>query len=520
MVPKRIAELARRRLALLGHQGQRAGAPAPPRHPPVRRWRGHRPLPSGAGAEGGGRPNGSRSGPSRAGAICRPRMRRRTSTAAGRATCRRNSSPNWRPRPALNAPALPPRPAPVSLTGEIRAAFCPSLTKSWLFLCIVAPNYFRFGSDLERRATMASAQPAANSAHVIVLGNEKGGSGKSTLAVHIVVALLKAGHRVASIDTDSRQLSLTRYLENRARWARKSGLALELPSHFSVKLGEGERIRDVEASEFARLHRDRRPAGRDRRFRRHRHAGQRFLPHAAQPRARRHADHAGQRQLRRSRRARPRRGRAVRRHRRQPVCPPGRGGARQAARRACRTRPTGSSCATACRRCPAATSATSSRVSSLLAGRLGFRIANGISERVIFREFFPMGLTAFDPFERAVLGTRPTMSHVAARAEIRELVECLRPADGQTPAVGAADRRQPAAVLSLPADADVAAGGALASLSSTHFAFPLKKADSARLPESDMDSGCCAMREGSSLPTSSFSATRRAARASRPRRCM
>ena len=61
----------------------------------------------------------------------------------------------------------------------------------------------------------------------------------------------------------------------------------------------------------------------------------------------------------------------------------------------------------------------------LLAGHLGFRIAHGISERVVFREFFPMGLTAFDPFERAVLGTRPTMSHVAARAEIRDLVDWL-----------------------------------------------------------------------------------------------
>ncbi len=44
---------------------------------------------------------------------------------------------------------------------------------------------------------------------------------------------------------------------------------------------------------------------------------------------------------------------------------------------------------------------------------------------MIFREFFPMGLTAFDPLERAVLGTRPTMSHLAARSEIRELVEML-----------------------------------------------------------------------------------------------
>ncbi len=36
------------------------------------------------------------------------------------------------------------------------------------------------------------------SAHVVVLGNEKGGSGKSTTALHIAVALLKAGQRVAS----------------------------------------------------------------------------------------------------------------------------------------------------------------------------------------------------------------------------------------------------------------------------------------------------------------------------------
>ena len=49
----------------------------------------------------------------------------------------------------------------------------------------------------------------SNSAHVIVLGNEKGGSGKSTTAMHIAVALLKAGQRVATIDLDSRQKTFT-----------------------------------------------------------------------------------------------------------------------------------------------------------------------------------------------------------------------------------------------------------------------------------------------------------------------
>ena len=34
--------------------------------------------------------------------------------------------------------------------------------------------------------------------HVIVVGNEKGGSGKTTIAMHIAVALMKSGQRLAS----------------------------------------------------------------------------------------------------------------------------------------------------------------------------------------------------------------------------------------------------------------------------------------------------------------------------------
>ena len=78
-------------------------------------------------------------------------------------------------------------------------------------------------------------------AHVIVLGNEKGGSGKSTTAMHIAVALLKAGGRVATIDTDSRQRSLTRYVENRSRTAGRLGRPLELPTHYLVPAGAGDR---------------------------------------------------------------------------------------------------------------------------------------------------------------------------------------------------------------------------------------------------------------------------------------
>src|SRR5687767_5728615 len=72
---------------------------------------------------------------------------------------------------------------------------------------------------------------AAQRPRVIVLGNEKGGSGKSTAAMHLIVGLLRAGKTVGSIDIDSRQATLTRYLENRAILAEKKGVDLPLPTH-------------------------------------------------------------------------------------------------------------------------------------------------------------------------------------------------------------------------------------------------------------------------------------------------
>jgi len=69
-----------------------------------------------------------------------------------------------------------------------------------------------------------------------------------------------------------------------------------------------------------------------------------------------------------------------------------------------------------------------------LAALLGFRIADGITERLIFRELFPTGLTVFDTLDRRVLGVEPTMSHVGARREIRELIDGLRlPAGSRQP---------------------------------------------------------------------------------------
>lgn len=64
------------------------------------------------------------------------------------------------------------------------------------------------------------------SAHRIVFANEKGGTGKSTTAVHVAIALAYQGARVAAIDLDQRQRTLFRYLENRAETERRRGIAL------------------------------------------------------------------------------------------------------------------------------------------------------------------------------------------------------------------------------------------------------------------------------------------------------
>jgi len=83
-------------------------------------------------------------------------------------------------------------------------------------------------------------------AHVIVTGNEKGGSGKSTTAMHILVAIARAGHRVGALDLDLRQTTLFRYLENREAFARRSGQSL--PGARMIRLAPSD-LRDRVAAE-------------------------------------------------------------------------------------------------------------------------------------------------------------------------------------------------------------------------------------------------------------------------------
>jgi len=83
-------------------------------------------------------------------------------------------------------------------------------------------------------------------AYIIVVGNEKGGSGKSTSAIHIVVSLLCRGYSVAIIDLDARQKSLARYVENRQAYAEQHNLKLTMPEIHVLERAEKDNIQEME----------------------------------------------------------------------------------------------------------------------------------------------------------------------------------------------------------------------------------------------------------------------------------
>jgi chromosome partitioning protein len=94
--------------------------------------------------------------------------------------------------------------------------------------------------------------------HVIVVGNEKGGSGKTTVAMHLVIALLRQGKSVGVLDLDVRQKSLARYLENRAAWGVAQNLTSEelpMPKFLPLHPCENDSRTASEADDKFRLRR-------------------------------------------------------------------------------------------------------------------------------------------------------------------------------------------------------------------------------------------------------------------------
>jgi chromosome partitioning protein len=98
---------------------------------------------------------------------------------------------------------------------------------------------------------MATANGATG--QVIVLGNEKGGTGKSTSAMHIIVALMRDGYKVASIDLDPHQGTLSRYVENRKSFSESKGIHLPIPEHHCFSGSDADSVTAAESEDKRRL---------------------------------------------------------------------------------------------------------------------------------------------------------------------------------------------------------------------------------------------------------------------------
>jgi chromosome partitioning protein len=274
--------------------------------------------------------------------------------------------------------------------------------------------------------------------HRIVFANEKGGTGKSTTAVHVAVALAYRGAKVAAIDLDPRQRTLYRYFENRRETERRR--RVDLPgADFAVF--DGGSVEELETAVEELANGDLAgPAdfvifdspGRDDPLARH--AATRadtlvtpmndsFVDLDLLARI----DPDGLKIVRPSIYAE-----AVWKQRQLRAMQGGR---------------------------PIDWIVVRNRLSNLaarnkrdmlsvlqtLSKRIGFRLAAGLNERVIYRELFLRGLTLLDLREYKT-GVAMTMSHVAARQEVRDLLEALNlPHIQRTPAPPEAPEAEPEA---------------------------------------------------------------------------
>ena len=261
-------------------------------------------------------------------------------------------------------------------------------------------------------------------AHVIVVGNEKGGAGKSTVAMHLSVALMRMGKRVGLLDLDVRQRSLSRYLENRTRWNETTGANLPIPQTIRIDASQARDLDAAEAEEAERfdesLERLRQSCdfiivdspGGDSFLSRKAHASADSLVTPLNDsfvdfdllgdvdsqtlevvRPSFYAELVWDCRKRKAQNSRTPIDWVVMRNRMSPL--------------------------------DARNKQRVGEALDNLARRIGFRIAPGLSERVIYRELFPMGLTLLDLTE-AGSNVAFTMSHVAARQEIRDLLIVLK----------------------------------------------------------------------------------------------
>ncbi|MBX9644039.1 MAG: division plane positioning ATPase MipZ [Novosphingobium sp.] len=254
---------------------------------------------------------------------------------------------------------------------------------------------------------------ASQSPHRIVFANEKGGTGKSTTAVHVAIALAYQGARVAAIDLDPRQRTLHRYLENRSDTERRREIGLP-NARFAVFQGESVEALNALTAEMGEgvdfLIFD--TPGRDDPFARHvaTEADTLVTPlndsfvdfdligqvDAETFKVRKLSFYAELIWEARKKRAMA----TLKEKRREMDWVVVRN----------RTQHT-----------EARNMKRLDQALTELSKRVGFRIASGLSERVIYRELFPSGLTLLDKGHLGELGT----SHLVARQELRALISAL-----------------------------------------------------------------------------------------------
>jgi chromosome partitioning protein len=263
----------------------------------------------------------------------------------------------------------------------------------------------------------------ARSARVIVVGNEKGGSGKSTVAMHIAIALTKSGQAAATIDLDTRQKSFTRYVDNRRAWARQATRKLDIPEHFcfgnlnypsadeeAAGCKALEDTVDTLADRYGVVVID--TPGQDSYLARHAHSLADILVTPLNDSfvdldVLGTVDPATLRVTGVS-------------HYAQMV---------EDARGQRRVRDSGTIDWIVLRNRLSTLGSRNKRLVGEglqeLSRRLNFRHIEGLAERVIFREFYPRGLTAVDDLDEATLNARPTMSHITARLEMLKLLAAM-----------------------------------------------------------------------------------------------
>ena len=276
------------------------------------------------------------------------------------------------------------------------------------------------------RARVMLVQPiqkAPQPAHLVVLASEKGGSGKSTTALHIAVALLKAGQRVATVDLDSRQKTFTHYIENRRAWAERTRIQLELPTHYCVERAETSSMEANETvanfssavSAIERTHDfvvvD--TPGNDSFLMRLAHSMADTLVTPINDSFLDFDVLATLDPINFAVTGESHYAKMVREARRQRCLFDGRLTDWIVVRNRL--------------------SELGSRNKRLvgeglteLAKRMGFRWLEGFAERLVYREFFPRGLTALDDLDKATLGRGPNKSHVTAREEVITLLNALQ----------------------------------------------------------------------------------------------